>query len=160
MAIICNFIVIQWRGQLNENRRSCQKKKDLKINSKPEDRYCSVSSDYDTRKTPLGHSFSIPELLGSLRVNFSHSSLVSATVSILPVIQTVEQHHCKARQFNVSSIHLSARCEDTMLSSISNLVVEVKTQMKAHFFDYRNRIFIKNFHAVFTLQCKANCIHE
>lgn len=54
----------------------------------------------------------------------------------------------------------SPRYDDTVSSYVAKLVKKIKSQMKAHFFDPKDPIFIIGFLATFELTCDTNKIHE
>lgn len=77
------------------------------------------------------------------------------------VLQTVKRHysldvdHCTHR---ISSS--STRYSETVLSCFSEIGMNVKSEIKAHFFDHSDPVFFMVFHETFGLACSTNRIHE
>lgn len=83
------------------------------------------------------------------------------TETKLPVLQTVKKHYALA--FDYRTYHLANRSslyDVTVSSYIVKLVMKIKSQMKAHFFDPKDPISIIGFLATFKLACDTNKIHE
>lgn len=79
----------------------------------------------------------------------------------LPVLQTAKKHYNLAVDYQ--TYRRSARSthyDDTVFSYIAKSVKKVKSQMRVHCFDPKNRIPIIKFMATVTLACNSNKIHE